>query len=91
MPHSIVMVSVSVSAKNFILKTCIGVMITHDAHNHPMDIVTVGFLCLTHTTLSLVLHGQTAFFRFSLGWRKKGLVWFTVATRLGTPHCGGGC
>ena len=28
--------------------------------------------------------GQTAFFRFSLGWRKKGLVWFTVATRLGT-------
>ena len=33
----------------------------------------------------------TAFFRFSLGWREKGLVWFIVATRLGTPHHGGGC
>ena len=32
----------------------------------------------------IVSRGQTAFFRFSLGWRKKGLVWFTVATRLGT-------
>ena len=33
----------------------------------------------------LVSRGQTAFFHFSLGWRKKGLVWFTVATRL---RCG---
>ena len=39
---------------------------------------------------TIVSRGQTAFFRFYLGWREKGLVWFTVATRLGTPRCGGG-
>ena len=32
----------------------------------------------------LVSRSQTAFFRFSLWWRKKGLVWFTVSTRLDT-------
>ena len=40
-------------------------------------------------TFGLVSHGQTAFFHFSLWWRKKGLVWFTDATRLNTLHCGG--
>ena len=43
-----------------------------------------------HIGCRLVSRSQTAFFRFSLGWREKGLVWFTVATRLGTPRCGGG-
>ena len=32
----------------------------------------------------LVSRSQTAFFRFYLWWRKKGLVWFTVGTRLDT-------
>ena len=34
--------------------------------------------------LVLVLRGHTAFSHFSLGWRDKGLVWFTVTTRLDT-------
>ena len=33
---------------------------------------------------ALVSRSQTAFFRFYLWWRKKGLVWFTVGTRLDT-------
>ena len=32
----------------------------------------------------LVSRNQTAFFRFCLWWRKKGLVWFTFITRLDT-------
>ena len=35
------------------------------------------------------MHGQTAFPIFLWGDGKKGLVWFTVATRL-DPHLGGG-
>ena len=35
----------------------------------------------------VVSRGQTAFFRFYLWWRKKGLVWFTHASRLDTFEC----
>ena len=42
------------------------------------------------TTTVLVSRSHTAFFRFYLWWRKKGLVWFAVASRLRTLHCGGG-
>ena len=40
--------------------------------------------CIILPTLSISLAWPDRFFRFSLGWWKKGLVWFTVATRLGT-------
>ena len=42
------------------------------------------FLVLKLLWCWLVSRGQTAFFHFYLWWRKKGLVWFTVATRLDT-------
>ena len=37
-----------------------------------------------HSGLMVVSRGQTAFSVFLWGGGKKGLVWFTVATRLGT-------
>ena len=36
--------------------------------------------------LDLVSRSQTAFFRFSLGWREKGLDQFTGHTRLNITH-----
>ena len=47
------------------------------------------YFTVISSRLHLVSRGQTAFFRLSLGWRKKSLDQFTSRTRLNTNLCTG--
>ena len=56
-------------------------MMTESSSYSQLAIVTYMYICT-----SVVLRGQTAFFRFFGGGGKKGFVWFTVTTRLDTSE-----
>ena len=52
---------------------------------HTCVFVTFKSNCtVCETIIWLVSHGQTAYFRFSMWWWKKGLIWFTDASGLGS-------